>query len=88
MNLKQTLDTLAQAIAHSVQLESTPFEQKLDAFKALTVYYNLELKRLKGQTEDDDPDEPTMEGLAAVIHGSGDKVNGTARTATRLRDRS
>jgi hypothetical protein len=78
-DLKKTLDELGETLATAALLDATPFDQRLDAFKALTAYYALQLKRKVSQ--DDDPDEPTMETLRRDIQGDR---NG--RTRSRVRD--
>lgn len=81
-NLKSDLDAFAASLAKDAQGKDTPLEVKVDVFKALTAFYALELKRLKGQPEEEDDGEPTMEALAQTLNGERH-----GRTATRLRDR-
>lgn len=47
------LAKLARTIVQKATLNDTPFDESVDAFKALTTYYAL---RLKHKTGDDDPD--------------------------------
>lgn len=67
-SLESTLSEFATELAKQARLSDTPFDQKLDAFKALTAYRALELKAKKGR-DDDDEGEPTMDDLARVING-------------------
>jgi hypothetical protein len=57
-------------------LAATSFEEKLDAFKALTAYAALRHKmRLKGDDLDQDG-ESTMDDLRNAISGAGERHNG------------
>ena len=58
-DLKITLDAFGEEIAKAARTEATPLDQKLDAFKALTAYYALLLKRRK-DGEEADEDEPSF----------------------------
>lgn len=73
-NLESTLASFALELAQAARLSTTPLEQKIDTFKALTAYRALELKGRK-RHEDDDSDEPTMGDLQRAING---EENGTA----------
>ena len=75
-DINDVLDEFAHDVAKTAKHADTPFEEKLDAFKALTAYAALRLKmRLKGEDPDEDG-EPTMEHLRDVINGAGEKRNG------------
>jgi hypothetical protein len=74
-DINDVLDEFAHDVAKTAKGD-VPFEEKLDAFKALTAYAALRLKmRLKGEDPDEDG-EPTMEHLRDVINGAGEKRNG------------
>ena len=72
--LEKTLSDFALELAQAARLSTTPLEQKIDTFKALTAYRALELKGRKNRDEDDS-DEPTMGDLQRAINGED---NGTA----------
>lgn len=65
-SLEKTLSDFAIELAKSARLAATPFDQKIDAFKALAAYRAMELKARKG-APDDDEDEPTMGDLQKAI---------------------
>lgn len=48
------LAKLAKSIVQKAVLDATPFDERVDAFKALTAYYALRLKHKTG--DDDEPD--------------------------------
>ncbi len=78
-DINEVLDAVAHDMAKTAQLSATPFEQKLDAFKALTAYAALRFKtRQKGDDLDEDG-EPTMEHLREVIADAGERRNGRHR---------
>jgi len=53
--ISEELAKLAEAIAKRVQAGDTPFDQQLDAFKALTAYQSsLNKVKKRDETEDDD----------------------------------
>jgi hypothetical protein len=65
-DINEVLDEFAHDVARTAKGE-VPFEEKLDAFKALTAYAALRHKmRLKGDDLDEDG-EPTMDDLRNVI---------------------
>jgi hypothetical protein len=81
-DINEVLDEFAHDVAKTAQLQATPFEEKLDAFKALTAYAALRFKMaLKGADPDEDG-ETTMDDLRRTI--AGERRNG--RTASRVRD--
>lgn len=66
-DINEVLDEFAHDVVKTAKLSVTPFEEKLDAFKALTAYAALRHKmRQKGDGPDED-DEPTMDELRNVI---------------------
>ena len=66
-DINEVLDTFAHDVVKTAQLPDTPFEEKLDAFKALTAYAALRHKMALKGADLDDPDEPTMDSLRNVI---------------------
>ena len=65
-DINEVLDEFAHDVARKAKQE-IPFEEKLDAFKALTAYAALRHKmRLKGEDLDEEG-ETTMDGLRNVI---------------------
>ena len=65
-DINEVLDEFAHDVAKTAKGE-VPFEEKLDAFKALTAYAALRHKmRLKGEDLDEEG-EPTMDELRNVI---------------------
>lgn len=79
-DINDVLDELAHDVARTAQSGETAFEEKLDAFKALTAYAVHRFKmQLKGGDQDEDG-ETTMESLRSVISGAGGKDNGRTRT--------
>lgn len=48
------LATLAKSIVQKAILGDTPFDESVDAFKALTTYYALRLKHKQGDDDEDD----------------------------------
>ena len=66
-DINEVLDEFAHDVVTTAKFKDTPFEEKLDAFKALTAYAALRHKmRLKGDDIDEDG-EPTMDELRNVI---------------------
>jgi hypothetical protein len=75
-DINEVLDDLAHTVAKTAKGPETPFEEKLDAFKALTAYAALRHKmRLKGDDLDQDG-ESTMDDLRNAISGAGERHNG------------
>ena len=74
-DINEVLDEFAHAVAKFAKGDVS-FEEKLDAFKALTAYAALRHKmRLKGDDLDEDG-ESTMEDLRNAISGAGERHNG------------
>ena len=75
-DINEVLDDLAHDVAKKAQHTDTPFEEKLDAFKALTAYAALRHKmRQKGDDLDQDG-ESTMDDLRQQISGAQERPNG------------
>jgi len=73
------LAKLAKAIVQKATQENTPFEESVDAFKALTAYYAL---RLKHKPDEDEPDD----GFSFASSRPGEEhENGGAPVRTRSR---
>lgn len=76
-DIDEVLDEFAHDVAKTAKLAATPFEEKLDAFKALTAYAALRFKMHQKNADLDEDGETTMADLANVISLSGkDKRNG------------
>lgn len=54
IDFDKELAKLAKTIVQKATLDATPFDESVDAFKALTTYYAL---RLKHKTGEEDADE-------------------------------
>jgi hypothetical protein len=79
-DINEVLDEFAHDVAKSARGEVS-FEEKIDAFKALTAYAALRHKmRLKGDDLDEEG-ESTMEDLRAAISGAGETRNGRHRAS-------
>jgi len=55
MTLQKTLDQLAETLSKKAAEKTTPLQESIDAFKALTAYFAVQQKRGKRQPEDDEP---------------------------------
>lgn len=73
------LAKLAKSIVQKAALETTPFDESVDAFKSLTTYYALWLKHRQGD-EDDDGGFSFASGLTAA-----EPPNGSANVRSRPR---
>ena len=83
-DINEVLDELAHDVAKTAKGQSgdkVPFEEKLDAFKALTAYAALRHKMRQKGDDLDDPEESTMEDLRAAISGAGERPNGRHRAS-------
>lgn len=78
-DFKKSFDRIAENIATKAALETTSFAEVIDAFKAMTALYALQLKH---KDAPDDADEGEF-SFSNGIHAEDD--NG--RTKSRLRDR-
>lgn len=52
LDFDEELAKLAKSIVQKATLDATPFDESVDAFKALTAYYALRLKHKQGDTDD------------------------------------
>ena len=52
MSFKDKLDTLANTLLDYAGKQSTPYSERLDAFKELRAYYALTLKESKPEEDD------------------------------------
>ena len=79
-DINEVLDEFAHDVAKTAKAAATPFEEKLDAFKALTAYAALRHKmRQKGDDLDQDGEE-TMDDLRAHMKAAGERPNGRRLT--------
>ena len=74
-DINEVLDEFAHDVARTAKGE-VPFEEKLDAFKALTAYAALRHKMRQKGDDLDDPEESTMDDLRQAISGATEKHNG------------
>lgn len=75
-DINEVLDEFAHKLITASNDKTVQFDQKVDAFKALTAYAALRHKMaLKGVDLDEDG-ETTMDELRTVIAGAGEKRNG------------
>lgn len=87
MSIETDLKDLASKIVHKAKEDSTPLVEKIDAFKCLTTYYALVLKKRGKQTDGDD-DIETMDGFREALkqaetedtNGAGQRGAGSVRT--------
>lgn len=70
-DINEVLDEFAHDVAKTAKEKNTPFEEKLDAFKALTAYAALRHKMCQKGDSPDEDGETTMEDLRNVITLSG-----------------
>jgi hypothetical protein len=73
VNLKQELDAMAAVLIKKAKENNTPLTDVIDAFKSVTAYYALDLKR-KAREPAEDEDEESFAGfqerLKEVENGS------------------
>ncbi len=66
-DINEVLDAFAHDVVTTAKLKDTSFEEKLDAFKALTAYAALRHKMRQKGDDLDEEGEPTMDELRNVI---------------------
>ncbi len=72
-DINEVLDDFAHDVVRTAKAADTPFEQKLDAFKALTTYAGLRHKMRLKNLDLDEEGETTMDDLRNVIAIGGNK---------------
>lgn len=74
---------LAKAIVQTATLDATPFDERVDAFKALTTYYAL---RLRHKPDDDDTADGGFSFAgSSFAHAAEEKPNGGPDVRSRSR---
>lgn len=78
-DFKKSFDKIAENIATKAALETTPFAEVIDAFKAMTTLYALQLKHKDAPDDDDTGGFDFSNGIHAE--------DNNGRTKSRVRDR-
>lgn len=85
MNLKSELDQMAKSLIDKAKENETPLAEIVDAFKAVTAYYALDLKR-KGREPAEDQDENSFAGFQErlkEVENGGEAVGSDRRQRHR-----
>ena len=70
MTLKKTLAEWAESLRKKAEEKDTPLQESIDAFKAVTAYYAVELKQRKKSGDDEEPDDGGFT-FGEAGHGGG-----------------
>jgi hypothetical protein len=81
MNLKDELDKLAKVILAKAGHSDTSLTDAVDAFKATTAYYAIDLKR-KGREPAEDEDENSFAGFQERLAQVEEQGNGRAEVGS------